>query len=429
MKNDNLIDEETYTKILAIILPILTIICLIIYISTSGFISHAATGINWDETLPYHYGSITYFNSWLNANGLYQNIMDSINNSNDLPHDDNDYVLVFTDFGFYGNEGNYRIYRAYFQYVPIGEFSNTVSNWQTTSCYYLPVQKPTYTFFVHFDFYNGFTPIVAQVTSNSNITYNMFGHSPTTIIMPDNITYNITYKVPLSFSKNFYDTNENKILQYDGPPSVNDDDDIIPEDSEKPVFDDYVPEWDNSPTFDNSSVGDSLESIFDISKWVGENLRDTITGTGKYLADSFDYAGQKIIDNIRNTINDVKDTVEDFKDSVVETYEYITEPISVSDLVDTVEGTNLYGTVNTVTTSVTTFTGNFNNLSTPETFKIPIHLENLPEEYFGIQTTQYFDLGWYSQFFPALRTFTWCFVTFGLFYTVISSFISMVKGG
>lgn len=416
MKDDYVIPEDTYINLLAPLLTVLTIICLVFY--CFSFTSHASSGVA--NNLPVEFTNLESYNSM-----LYSDIYSEIYSAN-LPIYDSNYVLVVRDFGFLGRDGNNYFYNLSFNLVPIDTFSNVSNgfNWHTdTLSFTKNTDLDTYYFDVHYDFYHNTTPTVHNIstTVGVNIT-SLFGDDPE-YLPNDQVTF--CSNCPAYFNKNFFTVSGIKVLKFDDTLPVPEDD-IIPENSSKPSIEDYIPEWENSPSFDNSNP---FESIFDMSKWVGENLKDTITGTGNYIADSFDYAGQKIIDNIRNTINDVKDTVEDFKDSVVETYEYITEPISVSDLVDTVEGTNLYGTVNTVTTSVTTFTGNFNNLSAPETFKIPIHLENLPEEYFGIQTTQYFDLGWYSQFFPGLRTFTWCFVTFGLFYTVISSFISMVKGG
>lgn len=433
--NDN--NEEIFVLSgLCVCLSIIIVIVFYYMFFEPYIVKAAGEEINQTEQLPFRYEYIDYCNSFLT-----EDFFTAMQNQN-LPIDDSDYVLIFKEQSFYGRHDSiYYTFRFYFDLMPIESF-NAVSNYGSVdlSTAALPFSlisgKDYYSIVISADYTtsSGDPYAITGCTYTTNFStpnLTMFGHSTSvdTVILTNDYKYNFTSRSPVLFLKSFKDVNNQVILLLGNVSPEIPEDDIIPSDSDKPVFDNYVPDWENSPTIDTTSAESLLESIFNLNKWVGENLKDTITGTGKYIVDSTYYTGQKIIGNIRNAINDVKDTITDFKDSVVETFEYITEPISVSDLIDTVEGTNLYGTVNTVTTSVTGFTGNFNNLAAPETFKIPIHLENLPEEYFGIQTTQYFDLGWFSQFFPALRTFTWCFVTFGLFYTVISSFISMVKGG
>ena len=87
------------------------------------------------------------------------------------------------------------------------------------------------------------------------------------------------------------------------------DGDTARDDTPKPDFNDYFPDWTNSPTFDNSSVENGLNSVFNIISWLGNNIKDSITGLGKYIVDSTMWGMQRIINTIRDKIDEVKTAI------------------------------------------------------------------------------------------------------------------------
>ena len=79
-----------------------------------------------------------------------------------LPINDENYVLVYKDIGYYANEGNYRIYRAFFDLVPVTNFSTSTSNIFTDVAFMnFDNSKDSYSFFVHFDLVKFSTPALS----------------------------------------------------------------------------------------------------------------------------------------------------------------------------------------------------------------------------------------------------------------------------
>lgn len=87
------------------------------------------------------------------------------------------------------------------------------------------------------------------------------------------------------------------------------DGDTAREDTPKPDSNNYFPDWTNSPSFDNSSVENGLNSVFNIISWLGNNIKDSITGLGKYIVDSTMWGMQRIINTIRDKIDEVKTAI------------------------------------------------------------------------------------------------------------------------
>lgn len=219
------------------------------------------------------------------------------------------------------------------------------------------------------------------------------------------------------------------VLLYDDGLTIPDDD-TARDDMEKPNIQDYIPDWSNKPTFDNSTVESALESVYDGVIWLGDNIKDTITGTGEYIADTVRWATQKTIntirskiDEIKGVINDVKGFVSDIKDFV----SYVAEPLDVSTLQTTITGSTAFGDISTITGSFADFKAVFDNTSEPNEYKIPLHLENI--SILGQTQTQYIDLGIIASQRPLIRAFCWVVTTFSLFVTVIDALPNYLKGG
>ena len=209
-----------------------------------------------------------------------------------------------------------------------------------------------------------------------------------------------------------------------------------------PNINDYLPNT-PEPSIDNTSLESLVESLFSWLKWQFQQIK----GLFNFIADKFGYLIGKVLTGINNAINslvdnlkslfkplldsingfldNIKTAVQTIKDQI----DYIIEPLSVSVIYDNISQTSLMTNVNTIISSTTAFISDFNSCSEPSTYKIPIHLENLPSSLFGVQTTQYIDLGVIDPVKSALRLLMWALTTYGLFYTVIDSIANYINGG
>lgn len=79
--------------------------------------------------------------------------------------------------------------------------------------------------------------------------------------------------------------------------------------NDKPDIDDYLPNIPSIPTLDNSSLEKIAESIFNILQWGFNAIKGILQGLFEYLADTFTYSIQKVIDNIKNAIQNFYDNM------------------------------------------------------------------------------------------------------------------------
>lgn len=79
--------------------------------------------------------------------------------------------------------------------------------------------------------------------------------------------------------------------------------------SDKPDIDDYLPNIPSIPSLDNSSLEKIAESIFNILAWGFNAIKGILQGLFEYLADTFTYSIQKVIDNIKNAIQNFYDNM------------------------------------------------------------------------------------------------------------------------
>lgn len=207
-------------------------------------------------------------------------------------------------------------------------------------------------------------------------------------------------------------------------------DDVATPDMEQPDISDYIPSWDNAPTFDNTDVLSALTSIYNLNKWVGEKTRDTLSGIASYIGDLLRWAIQRVIDNIRTKIDEIKGIINDIKGFIsdIKAYiEYIKEPLDVSVVQTTITNSSAYGDITSITGAFSSFKSVFDNTNEPQTYTIPIHLENITILH---QTSpQYIDLSVILPVRNLIRTFCWVVITFSLFVTVVDAIPNYLKGG
>lgn len=79
--------------------------------------------------------------------------------------------------------------------------------------------------------------------------------------------------------------------------------------NDKPDIDDYLPNIPSMPSLDNSSLEKIAESIFNILQWGFNAIKGILQGLFEYLADTFTYSIQKVIDNIKNAIQNFYDNM------------------------------------------------------------------------------------------------------------------------
>lgn len=197
----------------------------------------------------------------------------------------------------------------------------------------------------------------------------------------------------------------------------------------------------NPPSFDSSSVEAGLESLGDIISyqigWISDNLHGeftTLTGNLKglfdYIGKTIQYYGNAIISSINNGIQNFYDNMLNLVQPIFDKISYITQPIDGTVIYDNISTTSLVSNISTINSCLSSFQSSFNNVSEPESFKIPIHLENLPIDYFGIQQVQYIDLGVLGSTEKGLiRTFMWALITYSLFITIVDSISNYINGG
>lgn len=78
---------------------------------------------------------------------------------------------------------------------------------------------------------------------------------------------------------------------------------------DKPEIDDYLPNIPSIPSLDNSSLEKIGESIYNILQWGFNAIKGILQGLFEYLADTFTYSIQKVIDNIKNAIQNFYDNM------------------------------------------------------------------------------------------------------------------------
>lgn len=235
--------------------------------------------------------------------------------------------------------------------------------------------------FASFDiyWYQGSTPIVQNVTTIT--PNNFFSRIFVSSSYSSNADYVSNYQI---YTSNNVGSRQIVLLYSSSDNAVIEDNNTIPDDFSKPDINDYIPNWSISPGFDNSSVTAALSSVFDNITWFANNLNNSLSGLFSYLADSFNWGLQMVINNIRYKISEMVEAIGDKIDevkigigSVVDNIEdfvdYIKEPVDKQAIETALEGTTLYS-VSTIGSSIkNTFTDYFESIPQPDylVFTVP----------------------------------------------------------
>lgn len=401
--------EHSYNalKVLQIIRAILLIIMSCIVLS-SVIVGHCAQAQD-------------YFPMYQNENGhfseeLKQNIANRFDSTNN-------FVLVYYDYlNLNSGYGRYYYYYVLFPKnsngMLYGEKYNNLYQW---SIYFIGnVNFTQGSFWTDRRYPNN----IEGVTSN-NLAGSWFQGLPSS-----------NYNTEKDFVSNFtiYTNNTSSkqlVLIYDDGVSIPDGD-TAREDMEKPQISDYIPNWTNRPTFDGSSVENALQSVYNGIVWLGDNIKDTITGVGEFIGDTMRWAIQKIINTVRDVfeavqgkINEVKNGILTVADKIQSTFDYISQPLQTTQVVTAIQGTDIHTDIVSVVNLSNTAFGIFGTVDEPQNFTIPLNLTSISI----LHQTHAFniDLSWITDARPYIRAFMWCIVTFGLLYSIIIGIPSMIK--
>ena len=208
-----------------------------------------------------------------------------------------------------------------------------------------------------------------------------------------------------------------------------------------PTINNYTWTTHNNPSIDTTNLESLVESLIDIVIYnfsylftnlagLFNNLISNISSLIAYIGQLIEYYGNLIISNIQNAINTFYNNMVSLFDPVLDGITYLVEPLDQDVIYNNISTTSLVTNINTIQTSLTSFQAAFTGVSEPSSYTIPIHLENLPSNWFGNQTTQYIDLGVINGTVKdGLRLFVWAMVTYSLVVTIFDSIANYINGG
>lgn len=192
--------------------------------------------------------------------------------------------------------------------------------------------------------------------------------------------------------------------------------------------------WTTPPTPDFSTLEDTAESIYNYLYWLGSNLIGAIgnivtniQNVGNFLAQTLQYYLGLIIDAIKNSINTFYNNMVSLFEPIATAVNYITQPLDENIINDTLNQTSFSSDFSFVKTNFTTFANQFNSISEPSSYKIPIHFENITM--FSDVGIQYIDLGWLNSVKSLLRAFLWMVTTYGLIAAIFDAIPNYINGG
>ena len=208
-----------------------------------------------------------------------------------------------------------------------------------------------------------------------------------------------------------------------------------------PTINNYSWTTHNNPSIDTTNLESLVESLIDIVIYnfsylftnlagLFNNLISNISSLIAYIGQLIEYYGNLIISNIQNGINTFYNNMVSLFDPVLDGISYLVEPLDQDIIYNNISSTSLVTNITTVQTSLTSFQSAFTGVSEPSSYTIAIHLENLPSNWFGTQTTQYIDLGVINGTVKdGLRLFVWAMVTYSLVVTIFDSISNYINGG
>lgn len=168
-----------------------------------------------------------------------------------------------------------------------------------------------------------------------------------------------------------------------------------------------------------SLLGALFSNLLSNLKNFVQTLKDTITNGFKNLVDNLTSLFKPFFDNITALVNKIKEKIE-----------YLTEIPTPDTITDLIEDTQIYGCIESLKTNITGFINSFSSVQEPDTYAIPVHLENLNNILlFRNLQTEYIDLGILDPVKSLLRLFIAALTTYGLILTIIDSIANYINGG
>lgn len=209
---------------------------------------------------------------------------------------------------------------------------------------------------------------------------------------------------------------------------------------ETPTINNYTWVTYNPPSIDTTNLESLVESFIYVVNYLAGWLKDNLSGEFQnlisnlkdligFIVQTIQYYGGLIIDAFKTLTTFLYNNFVSLIEKIAEGVSYLVQPVNGEIIYDNISETSLNTNFELVKDSIEDFQGTFTNLSEPETFLIPIHLENLPASYFGVQTTQYIDVGVINPVKSILRGFLWAIITYSLFITIVDSIANYINGG
>ena len=155
------------------------------------------------------------------------------------------------------------------------------------------------------------------------------------------------------------------------------------------------------------------------------NLKSWLQGIKDEIRNGF----QNLVNNLTSLFKPFFDNITSLIDRIREKINYFTEIPTISDIIDIFDNSTTFSIISGFTSNVTSFVSSFASVQEPETFTIPIHLENIDTSLLPTLQTFYIDLGVINSVKSLLRAFVTAFITYGLVITIIHSLGNLLKGG
>ena len=146
--------------------------------------------------------------------------------------------------------------------------------------------------------------------------------------------------------------------------------------------------WTTPPQLDFSSVIDGIETIGHILNWISDNLKgefenliDNIVSLGNFIGDTIVYYGGLILDSFKDLqdflYKNFVSLFENIGNTISAIYDLITEPLNTSLLNNQLNNSSFISAYRGTKKEITSFFGEFSNISQPENVVFEIDLTGL----------------------------------------------------
>lgn len=194
------------------------------------------------------------------------------------------------------------------------------------------------------------------------------------------------------------------------------------------------------PTTDLTTIENAINSLITTTNylfgWLSNNLKgefenliDNIGSLVHYIGETIQYYGDLIIQNIQGLAQNIYENFVSLFEPIANNISYIIQPLDINVIENGVISSSIYTDLNGFSTQFVNFKSVFDNTSEPNSYMIPLHLENITILH---STQQNIDLGVImdnNSLKTLIRGFCWTITTFSLFLTVLDAIPNYVNGG